>query len=321
MPDPQNRLAENRQPKVFLHLLQEEASRFAERISTEDGDWIVRGFIDVFRRVYTISGDTKVVSKLIELMLLPMFRDFAETHGFTLFAAREQNHYPDLSFQAADTSLFAVDLKSTYRTSTGTVNGFTLGAYSGYFRDRHTIKNTTFPYSAYSGHFVLGVIYDRSEVKADELQIHSVRELSEHEPIEVVDALKAQAYSVEAIQDIPSVVRQLQFFAQPKWRIASDVPGSGNTRNIGSTRVLSQLLDGSGPFAPLGEHVFDAYYQEYMTRGDAKGAGLAKPPYRNLREYAEHKKAPAGPDAFAEAIAASSANEKLNAGRETEESV
>src|SRR5437588_961077 len=194
----------------FLALLQAEAETFEQRVSTADGDWIVKGFIDIFRRVYTISGDTKVVSKLIELMLLPSFSEFAERNGYEFVLAREQNHYPDMSFVAADGTKFAVDLKSTYRINSTTANTMTLGAFSGYFRDRHTTKTTTFPYGAYSGHFVLGVIYDRAVVKADERSIDTVSEL------EAAVALEDRVFTLESLSQIPSVVRNLQFFAQPK---------------------------------------------------------------------------------------------------------
>ena len=66
----------------FLGLLQEEAATFEKMVSTDAGDWIVKGFIDIFQNVYTISADTKVVSKLIELMLFPSFVAFAVKHGF-----------------------------------------------------------------------------------------------------------------------------------------------------------------------------------------------------------------------------------------------
>ncbi len=33
-------------------------------ISTEDDQWTIKGFIDVFRNIYTISADTKIVSKI-----------------------------------------------------------------------------------------------------------------------------------------------------------------------------------------------------------------------------------------------------------------
>jgi len=36
-------------------------------ISTDDGQWTVKGFVDVFKNVYTISSDTKIVSKILEI--------------------------------------------------------------------------------------------------------------------------------------------------------------------------------------------------------------------------------------------------------------
>ncbi len=272
----------------FLRKLQAEAATFERKIATADGDWIVKGFIDIFRRVYTISGDTKVVSKLIELMLLPSFSDFAERHGYNMFLAREQNHYPDMTFIAPDEVKFAVDLKSTYRINETDASTMTLGAFSGYFRDRHTTKTTTFPYGNYAGHFVLGVIYDRALVRADERRIHTVREL------ETVTALEDRVFGVDTLSEIPSVVKNLQFFSQPKYRIARDQPGSGNTKNIGAVGKIDQLLNGLGPFAELGEEVFDDYWMYYMTLADAKAAGLERPPYRNLATYLAYKQLPKG---------------------------
>ncbi|MCC6446771.1 MAG: restriction endonuclease [Armatimonadetes bacterium] len=270
----------------FLSLLQAEADTFESLLSTSSGDWIVKGFIDIFRRVYTISGDTKVVSKLIELMLLPHFNEFAKKHNMELVLAREQNHYPDMSFVTYNSYKFAVDLKSTYRINSNLANTMTLGAFTGYFRNRSIASNTTFPYADYAGHFVLGVIYDRPEQKVDELKIHTIREL------EIATALKDKQFTITALEEIPSVVKNLSFFAQPKYRIARDQPGSGNTKNIGAVGSISQLTNGTGPFAALGEEVFDDYWRYYMTIGDAKAAGLERPPYRNLQTYLEYKKVP-----------------------------
>jgi hypothetical protein len=61
----------------FLSALQEEATKFTEAVATEDGDWIVKGFIDVYRRIYTVSVDTKVISKVMELLLFPKMVLFA----------------------------------------------------------------------------------------------------------------------------------------------------------------------------------------------------------------------------------------------------
>ncbi len=69
---------------LFVERLQAEAATFNSLISTENGEWIVKGFIDIFRNIYTISGDTKVVSKLIELMLFPYFVAFAERNNYKI---------------------------------------------------------------------------------------------------------------------------------------------------------------------------------------------------------------------------------------------
>src|SRR5438874_201774 len=97
--------------ETFLALLQTEAQKFNRFMSTDDSDWIVKGFIDVFRNIYTISSDTKVVSKLIELMLFPHFVAFSQVNGYRLVLSREQNHYPDLTFIDSTGHKFAVDLK------------------------------------------------------------------------------------------------------------------------------------------------------------------------------------------------------------------
>lgn len=235
---------------------------FRKGISTDNGDWSVKGFIDVYRNIYTISVDTKVVSKIIELMLFPMLSAFARTHSYKMVLSEHQNHYPDLTFIAPDGTKIAVDVKSTYRTDQNTVSGFTLGAFTGYFRDRASGKNCTFPYSEYAGHLVLGVIYTRSDEETDERNI----------------------YQLDDLQNIESVVKDFTFVLQEKWRIASDMPGSGNTKNIGSVKKIVDLANGNGPFARLGKDVFDDYWMNYLTHDMAKL--IESPvPYHNLTSY------------------------------------
>jgi hypothetical protein len=258
----------------FLGLLQSEAESFNSNkvVATDKGEWTVKGFIDVFKNVYTISGDTKVISKIMELMLFPYFLSFAKKHGLKLILSREQNHYPDITFIDKKGCKFAVDLKSTYRISSDKVNTMTLGAFTGYFRNRASAKNVTFPYGDYSGHFVLGVIYSRALLKTDEFKTHTLDEL----------------------EQIPSVVKDIQFFIQPKYRIASDRPGSGNTKNIGAIGTILELVNGNGPFAALGEEVFDDYWMYYLTSDMARAVELAKPPYNNLATYFQYKQGPKG---------------------------
>ncbi len=251
----------------FLAILHAHSGTFAKAVATNEGDWIIKGFIDIYRQIYTVSVDTKIVSKVLELLLVPMFVDFAKQHSLTLELCPQQNFYPDLTFTDKQTAAkFAVDIKSTYRIEDRKVNGMTLGAFTGYFRNRESSKNTLYPYGQYSGHFVLGVIYSRT--------------------LEAMDERKR--YTPDDLDKIPSVIRNFQFFAQPKYRIAAARPGSGNTKNIGSATAIADLAAGNGPFEQLGEKIYDDYWMYYLTKDMAQALG-AKRPYTNLKSYAEYK--------------------------------
>lgn len=252
----------------FLRRLQNHAEPFAKAVATNEGEWIIKGFIDVYRRIYTISVDTKIVSKVLELLLFPMFVEFSRANGLKIELCPQQNFYPDLTFIHENSGhKFAVDIKSTYRTSSEEVNGMTLGAFTGYFRKRDSNKNTLYPYNQYKGHFVLGVIYSKCDDVADE----------------------RKQFTLDDLPKIPSVVKEFQFFAQPKFRIASSRPGSGNTKNIGSVVKIDQLISGTGPFSSLGEEVYDDYWMFYLTRDMAQALSLERP-YMDLKSYLEYKK-------------------------------
>ncbi len=66
-------------------------------VATADGQWAIKGFIDVHRRIYTISSDTKIVSKLLEIHLFPRLLAFAEENGYTLVPAEKQNYGQNLT--------------------------------------------------------------------------------------------------------------------------------------------------------------------------------------------------------------------------------
>ena len=253
---------------TFLKRLQAHAAAFAKAVATKEGEWIIKGFIDIYRRVYTISVDTKIVSKVLELLLFPMFVEFAEKNGLDVELCPHQNFYPDLTFIHKRTgNMFAVDIKSTYRKTEKKVNGMTLGAFTGYFRQRDVKKMTCYPYNRYAGHFVLGVIYTKCEDVADERTI----------------------FRLEDLEKIPSVIRDFAFFVQPKYRIASWLPGSGNTKNIGSATDIDKLINGTGPFASLGEAVYDDYWMFYLTDDMANKLEVERP-YADLTSYAAYKK-------------------------------
>ena len=69
---------------------------FRKILSTPSGDWTVKGFIDVAKNIYTISVDTKVVSKIIELMMFPILQKFAKENGFEMHFAQNKIIIPML---------------------------------------------------------------------------------------------------------------------------------------------------------------------------------------------------------------------------------
>ena len=255
----------------FAEKLEEFVTEFKEHISTDDGQWTVKGFIDIFKNVYTISSDTKIVSKILEIHIFPKILYFAQANGYKVVLADHQNYYPDLSFvKASDESIkFAVDFKTTYRNpkKPHLCNGFTLGSHGKYFEHRTSTKNIQFPYGSYSGHFCLGIIYDRADgASIDETKAHSIDEL----------------------HSITSVVRNFHFFVTEKWKIASDKEGSGNTANIGSINNIADIINGRGMFSRLGESWFDEYWMHYkkITIQDGKGGTKI---ISTLRDYVEYK--------------------------------
>jgi len=240
---------------------------FKRILETPAGDWSLKGFIDIAKNIYTISVDTKVISKIIELMMFPVLEKFAKENGYKMIFATEQNHYPDVTFVTPEGEKIALDLKSTYRNENGSVSGFTLGAFTGYFRHRDSSKNITFPYNEYSKHYILGAIYTKQDREIDERNI----------------------YTIDDLEKILSVVKDFDFIVQEKYLIAKDRPGSGNTKNIGSCVKIEELRNGTGPFAKYGVNVFDDFWMHYMTNEMAKSGGLAKSPYTNFKTYLDYR--------------------------------
>lgn len=256
----------------FESQLKEFVLGLQKHISTEDGQWTVKGFIDVFQNIYTLSSDTKIVSKILEIHLFPKIMEFAQRYGYKIVLAEHQNYYPDISFVKADdeTIKYAVDFKTTYRNPNKPFlcNGFTLGSHGKYFEDRTSTKNIQFPYSEYSGHFCLGIIYDRTDGAS-------------------IDETKS--YNISELYSIASVVSGFHFFVTEKWCIASDKSGSGNTANIGSINNINDIINGKGMFSKLGESWFDDYWMNYnkITIPDEKG-GTKK--ITSLKDFVEYRK-------------------------------
>ena len=115
------------------------------QISDDSGRWSIKGFIDIYRNIYTISADTKIVSKVLEIHIFPLLLQFAEQNGYRIVLPEHQNYYPDISFVSVhdETIRFAVDFKTTYRNPQKPYlcNGFTLGSHGAYFTDRSSTNH------------------------------------------------------------------------------------------------------------------------------------------------------------------------------------
>lgn len=249
--------SQERAKKEFKQQLNGFVSNLKRHISTSDDQWTIKGFIDVFKNIYTVSADTKIVSKILEIHLFPKFLEFARKNKYRIVLAEQQNYYPDLSFvHSRDERIkFALDLKTTYRLPDNPefCNGFTLGSHGEYFINRKSNKNIQFPYEEYLGHFCLGIIYSRSAS-------------------EQIDETKT--YNLKQLKSIVSVIGDFEFFVREKWEIASDYQGSSNTANIGSITKIDDILNGNGVFKNLGEQWFDDYWMNYgkiqMTLPDGR---------------------------------------------------
>lgn len=317
---------------IFKDQLSRYFSDFFHVVATDNSEWTVKGFIDIYKNIYTISTDTKVVSKIIELMIFPILVKFAYENEYKLLLSKHQNHYPDISFVNESNQKYALDIKSSYRIDKHKINGMTLGAFTGYFRNRASQKNVTFPYQEYEKHYILGIIYTKTDlfnskniltkygiklnkniidtlekfllnsdeensiklIKAiekdiNQLNIHKDNLLAEIESVKINEKKK---YKIEELTSIHSVVRDFDFFIQEKWKIASDKPGSGNTKNIGSTNKIEELKNGTGLFTNYedGEQIFNSYWQTYMTKDMAKNIDLDKPYFNNITAYLDYLK-------------------------------
>lgn len=245
----------------FLQKLKDFSKTLTDYVSINESDWKIKGFIDTNKSIYTISSDSKIISKILEIQLFPKFKEFADSINFDIILAEKQNWYPDLSFVSKTNSniKFSVDIKTTYRLEDydGFCNGFTLGSHGEYFRNRNSTKNIQFPYGDYQAHFCLGIIYTRA-VSSN------------------ID--KTKTLELDELHNITSVIKDLVFFAEEKWKISSDRGGSGNTANIGSIDFIDDMLKGYGVFKNLGEDIFDEYWinQGVLQVSDVRKEGQYK---------------------------------------------
>lgn len=209
----------NKYKSVFKKKLDTFSEKLEKYVSTESGEWSVKGFIDVYKNIYTISSDTKIVSKILEIHIFPQILQFAEEIGYKIILAEHQNYYPDLTFinKENEEVKFAVDLKTTYRKRNG-VASFTLGSHGGYFKERDKKKNIQFSYNEYLGHYCLGIIYTRTDLGEDmpDTEIYQVEELQKQHETPSKKIGEREVTTVHNLKSITSVIKDFDFFAAEK---------------------------------------------------------------------------------------------------------
>jgi len=61
--------------------------------------WDIKGIIDSNKRIYTITDDTKLISKVFELMSRPIIYEFGKIHDLKVYESDRQTVYPDFTPQ------------------------------------------------------------------------------------------------------------------------------------------------------------------------------------------------------------------------------
>ncbi len=315
----------------FQESLKRYFKNFFSVLATEDGDWTVKGFIDLYKNIYAISDNAELISKIIELMILPIIMQFAKDNEYEILLGPHPTYYPDITaIDKESKESIALTLKSTCRISDRKVNGMSLGTYTGYFRSRASTKNIQFPYSRYSHHFVLGIVYTKTgyynatrslEEEGITLTELARKALSQYisRPTEnsfyilskalrltkdhdtrirsLIDAClidELRIYTLDQLHHILSVVRDINFFIQEKWKIAGDRPAHTNPLHIGSATSIKELMTGTAIFTKYrdGESIFNDYWTYYLATSMARAVELEKPPYTNISEYFRYKGLP-----------------------------
>jgi hypothetical protein len=151
---------------------------------------------------YKIPIDSKVISKLIETLVIEELIKILNYFNYKYTLNDVQNKYPDFVINSifVKSKYYAIDIKTSIITNNNKIGGFTLGTYKGYFKDINTTRSIIKPYKKFLKHFCLCFIYEKRTVTV-----------------------------------------RYKFFAE-KWQIATKICGSGNTCNIGSIKNITSLL-------------------------------------------------------------------------------
>lgn len=62
----------------FEQSLRDFVENLKDQISYDNGQWSIKGLIDIYKNIYTISADTKIISKILEIHIFPLLLRFAK---------------------------------------------------------------------------------------------------------------------------------------------------------------------------------------------------------------------------------------------------
>lgn len=215
------------------------------------------GILDSHSMIHTLGTDSKIIGRIFEMFTQPILEKLAQKYNLYLKVPEKQTLYPDFTLLDTEdsTSKIAIDVKTTYITPNHPIK-FTLGSYGSYMRNN--TKNIAYPYTDYKKHYVIGFIYKRNDA-----------------------AQESKIYPYHMRNSIMPPYEDVCYFIQEKYKIAGDKPGSGNKENIGSfpTHNIQDLIEGKGPFADLGQDIFDLYWKYYPKY---RATDI---PYKSLPEF------------------------------------
>ena len=225
------------------------------------------GFIDRKGDIYTVGSDSKILGRLFEILAKPILQRVADRLHMELHESPKQTIYPDFwlsNDNNQEQGRIAIDIKTTYRKTANSKLSYTLGSYTSFLRNG--TKNIVGDYSMYKLHLIIGFVYSRNE------------------------DYTAMVVPFSKASQIPSPVTDVKYFVAEKYKIAGEKPGSGNTANIGTfpAKNMQDFVDEKGPFAFLGNDVFEDYWNNYPTPSER--SNKKKIIYTDLKGYIEWKK-------------------------------
>lgn len=198
--------------------------------------WDIEGILHADGTVTRLPAESRVVTEVIQSMVLGKISAWAERTGHALDVDESLGReYPDADL-LVDGRLVAIEVKSARVVKGDRISTMTLGTYNGYFLepDSKRLRRGTRCYNDYKEHWIIAVVYRWNPRGAT---------------IDMVD-----------IRDV--CIGQ-------KWQFAARTSGSGDTANIGGITSVGRLRRLESEFESNKE--FEDYWRDYSKRHPRRG--------------------------------------------------